>query len=50
MNVYSFIYLGAIIAADGDQVMIVKHRIGIAWGSFNEYRKTLTSTKFPVPM
>ena len=49
-NVYSFIYLGAEIAADGDQSVTVKHRIGIAWGSFNEYRKTLTSTKLPVSM
>ena len=33
-NVYSFVYLGAEIAADGDLEVTVKHRCDIAWGRF----------------
>ena len=49
-NVYAFVYLGAAIAGDGDPQVTLKHRTDIAWGCFNEYRKTLTSTKLPVQM
>ena len=47
-NVYSFVYLGAEIAGDGDQKVTLKHRCDIAWARFNEYRTVLTSTKLPV--
>ena len=46
-NVYSFIYLGADIPADGDPEVAVQHRTNIAWGRFAEYRTTLQSTKLP---
>ena len=49
-NVYAFVYLGAAIAGDGDPRVTLKHRTDIAWGCFNEYRKTLTSTKLPIPV
>ena len=49
-NVYAFVYLGAAIAGDGDPRVTLKHRTDIAWGCFNEYRKTLTVTKLPVQM
>ena len=44
-NVYSFVYLGSEQAADGDPTVPVKHRTGVAWGRFGEYRQVLTSTK-----
>ena len=47
-NVYSFVYLGAEIASDGDPEVTVRHRINIAWGRFGEYRQVLTSSKLPV--
>ena len=43
-NVYSFVYLGAEIAADGDQQVTLKHRCDIAWGRYNEHRTVLTLT------
>ena len=46
-NVYSFPYLGAEVAGDGDPEIMVQHRENIAWGRFNEYRRTLTTTKLP---
>lgn len=49
-NVYSFVYLGAEIASDGDPEVTVKHRCDIAWARFNEYRKVLTAAKLPVDM
>ena len=49
-NVYSFVYLGSELAADGDQQVTLKHRCDVAWGRFNEHRATLTSTKLPVNM
>ena len=49
-NVYLFNYLGADVPGDGDVEIPVKHRCDVAWGSFGEYRKTLLSTKLPVPM
>ena len=49
-NVYSFQYLGAEIAGDGDQEVTVKHRIDIAWGRFTFYRKVLTTTKLPAKL
>ena len=49
-NVYSFVYLGAEIAGDGDMEITVTHRTNIAWGRFNDYRRTLTTNKLPVPM
>ena len=42
-NVYSFIYLGAEIAGDGDQEVTAKHRCDIAWGRYGEYKKVLLS-------
>ena len=48
-NVYSFVYLGAEIAGDGDQEVTVKHRTDIACGRFGEYRKVLTSAKLAIP-
>ena len=47
-NVYKFVYLGAAVAGDGDPEVTVQNRINIAWGSFNDYRKCLTSTKLPI--
>ena len=47
-NVYTFCYLGAEIAGDGDNRITVKHRSDVAWGRFGDYRTTLTSTKLPV--
>ena len=44
-NVYSFTYLGAEIAADGNPEITVRHRINIAWGRYGEYRHVLTSKK-----
>ena len=49
-NAYSFVYLGAEIAADGDQEVTVKHRCDITWGRFSEYRKVLTTTKLPLSL
>ena len=49
-NVYSFIYLGAEIAGDGDQEVTLKHRVDIAYGRFAEYREVLTTTKLPVQL
>ena len=49
-NVYSFQYLGAEVAGDGDPMVTVTHRCNIAWGRFSEFRKTLTSAKLPVGM
>ena len=49
-NVYTFNYLGAEIASDGDVVIPVKHRCDVAWGRFGEYRKTLLAAKLPVSM
>ena len=43
-NVYSFPYLGAEVAGDGDPEIMIQHRANIAWGRFNEYRRTLTTT------
>ena len=47
-NVYTFNYLGAETASDGDASIPVKHRCDVAWGHFNQYRKTLTSAKLSV--
>ena len=47
-NVFTFIYLGAEIPADGDGLIPVKHRCDVAWGRFGEYRKTLMSAQLPV--
>jgi len=47
-NVYSFVYLGSDIAADGDPIIPVKHRTDVAWGRFGEYRTLLTNTKLNV--
>ena len=47
-NVYTFTYLGAEVAGDGDPVVPAQHRCDIAWSKFNEYRKVLTSTKLPI--
>ena len=47
-NVYSFVYLGSELAADGDPTVPVKHRTDVAWGRFGEYRQVLTSTKLNV--
>ena len=49
-NVYSFVYLGAEIAGDGDQQVTLKYRCDIAWGRYNSHRTVLTSTKLPVQM
>ena len=49
-NVYTFDYLGSTIAGDGDQLVALKNRSDIAWGRFNDYRTTLTSTKLPVDL
>ena len=49
-NVYSFVYLGAKIANDGDPDVTVKHRCDIAWARFGEYRKTLMAAKLLVDM
>jgi len=49
-NVYTFEYLGAKTAGDGDAEIPVKHRCDVAWGRFGEYSKTLLSTKLPVAM
>ena len=37
-NVYSFVYLGAEIASDGDPEVTIQHRINIAYGRFGGYR------------
>ena len=47
-NVYSFVYLGAEIAADGDQHVTLKHQSDIAWGRYREHGAALTSTKLPL--
>ena len=47
-NVYTFTYLGAEVAADGDPLVTAKNRCDVAWAKFNEYRKVLTSAKLPV--
>ncbi len=47
-NVYSFVYLGAEIASDGDPEVPIQHRINIAWGRFGEYRQVLTASKLPI--
>ena len=47
-NVYTFVYLGVEVAADGDQRVSQKHRADIAWGRYREHRTSLTSTKLPV--
>ena len=47
-NVYTFTYLGAEVAGDGDPLVPVQHRCNVAWAKFNEYRKVLTSAKLPV--
>ena len=49
-NIYAFTYLGAEIPGDGDPLVPVKHRCDVAWGRFGEYRKTLMSSKLPIPM
>ena len=49
-NVYSFVYLGSEIAADGDPIVPVKHRTDVAWGKFGEYRAVLTNTKLSVDL
>ena len=49
-NVYSFIYLGADTPADGNHEVPVQHRINIAWGAFNDHRKTLTAAKLPTAL
>ena len=36
-NVFTFVYLGAEVPADGDPLISVKHRCDIAWGRFGEY-------------
>ena len=47
-NVYSFVYLGAEIASDGDPEITAKHRCDVAWGRFGEYKKSLMSAKLPI--
>ena len=47
-NVYSFVYLGAEVAGDGNPEITMRHRINIAWGRFGEYRHVLTAAKLPV--
>ena len=47
-NVYSFVYLGAEVPADGNPDVTIQHRCNIAWGSFNNYRKSLTAAKLPI--
>ena len=49
-NVFTFVYLGAEVPADGDPVIPVKHRCDIAWGRFGEYSKTLMSAQLPVSL
>ena len=49
-NVYTFTYLCAEIASDGDPEVSVKHRTDIAWGRFSDYHKTLMAAKLPVDM
>ena len=49
-NVYSFVYLGAAIAGDGDHETPLKHRSDVAWGRFNNMRTTLTSTKLSIKL
>ena len=49
-NVYSFVYLGADVPADGNPEVPVQHRCNIAWGTFNDYRKSLTAGKLPTAM
>ena len=45
---YSFVYLGAEVAGDGNPEITMRHRINIAWGRFGEYRHVLTAAKLPV--
>ena len=47
-NVYGFVYLGADVPADGNPEITVKHRCNIAWGRFNDHRKSLTAGKLLV--
>ena len=49
-NVYSFIYLGAEIAGDGNHETPLKHRSDVAWGRFKNMRTTLTSTKLSIEL
>ena len=49
-NVYSFVYLGAEIAGDGDHEIPLKHRSDVAWGRFNNMRTTITSTKLSIKL
>ena len=49
-NVYSFTYLGAATPADGNHEVPVQHRINIAWGAFNDHRKSLTTAKLPTAL
>ena len=49
-NVYSFVYLGSDIAADGDPNVPVKHRTDVAWGKFGDYRTVLTNAKLSVDL
>ena len=49
-NVYSFVYLGAEIACDGDPLVTAKHRCDVGWGRFNDYRKVFTTAKLPVAL
>ena len=49
-NVFVFEYLGAAIAADGDQTITLKHRCDVAWGRFGQYIKMLMSTKLPLDL
>ena len=49
-NVYSFVYLGAEVPSDGNPEVPIQHRRNIAWGAFNNNRRTLTAAKLPVAM
>ena len=49
-NVYSFVYLGAEIAGNGNHETPLKHRSEFAWGRFNSMRTTLTSTKLSIDL
>ena len=49
-NVYSFVYHGAEIPSDGDQIIPVKHRCDVAWGRWGDYMKALIPAKLPVDL
>ena len=49
-NVFSFEYLGAEMAADGDPLITIQHRCDKAWNCFSNYRTVLTTTKLPVSL